>query len=164
MIKVNSDGSESIDTPCPRCGGSLCRWYDECPTPTRQWECICGFVGYVQETKGDNMAIELPPEEVITIPPKEAVVADKLWMTQLLIRTPGPDDANSLVLEYQPWTGAGEPIRRTANGNDTTKVIQVTDVFTVAAEVPEMAQAMGAILAAIPALIAYVNAKQNSPE
>lgn len=106
------------------------------------------------------MPIELPQDEVVTIPPTEPVVADKLWMTQLIIRTPGPTDANSLLLEYQPWTGGVDaPVRRKADGTDTTKTISISDVFTVAAEVPEMAQAMGAILQAIPALLAYVKRK-----
>jgi len=108
------------------------------------------------------MPIELPEDQVVTIPPSEPVVADKLWMTQLIIRTPGPTDSNSLILEYQPWTGGADaPVRRKADGSDTTKVISISDVFTVAAEVPEMAQAMGAILAAIPALLAYVKAKEE---
>mgnify|MGYP000013403926 CR=1 FL=1 len=111
------------------------------------------------------MPIELPQDEVVTIPPSEPVVADKLWMTQLVIRTPGPTDANSLILEYQPWTGGVDaPIRRKADGSDTTKTISLSNVFTVAAEVPEMAQAMGAILATIPALLSYLKAKAKENE
>lgn len=113
--------------------------------------------------KETAMPIELPQDEVVTIPPTEPVVADKLWMTQLIIRTPGPTDANSLILEYQPWTGGVDaPVRRKADGTDTTKTISISDVFTVSAEVPEMAQAMGAILAAVPALLSYVKAKNES--
>jgi hypothetical protein len=110
------------------------------------------------------MPIELPEDEVVTIPPTPEVVADKLWMTQLIIRTPGPIDPNSLVLEYQPWTGGVEsPIRRTGDGTDTTKTISISDLFTVVAEVPEMALAMEAILAAIPALLSYVKSKADRP-
>jgi len=105
------------------------------------------------------MPIELPEEEKITVPAKPAEVGDKLWMTSLLIRTPGPRDDNSLVLEYQPWPGGtADPIRR-LDTEDTTRQIVIEDVFVVAAKVPEMGKAMQAIIDAIPALLAY--AKQE---
>ena len=107
------------------------------------------------------MAIDLPEGEAVTIAPQPAIVATKLWMTQLVIRTPGPADPNSLLLEYQPWAGGVEaPIRRNG-GADTTKSIIIEDVFGVAEKVPEMAVAMQAILQAIPALLQYVNAQRD---
>lgn len=100
------------------------------------------------------MAIVIPVDEVVSIPAKQAVVADKLWVTQLVILTPTPGGPTQAILEYRPWAGEGtDPIGQDADGNDVAKRVVLNNVFEVAAKVPQIGFAMQAILNAVPAFI-----------
>jgi hypothetical protein len=104
------------------------------------------------------MALELNQEDILTIPAKEAVVLDKLWIKQIIIQTPSPLTEGSVVLEYGPWDGnmQHDAVWRNASGEDVTKRIQLSTLYASMMEVPELNAAFNAILDTVKPLEAYV--------
>ncbi len=108
------------------------------------------------------MVIELKQEDVAVIPPKQEVVASLMWITQMIIRSPGPDYEGSVVIEYVPMTSDKKIVARGTNGEDLTKSIKVDELYKDMQSCPELATAFGAILAAVKPLEAYLAVK-NAP-
>lgn len=104
------------------------------------------------------MALELNQEDILTIPAKNAVVLDKLWIKQIIIQTPSPLKEGSIVLEYGPWDGdmQHDAVWRNTSGEDVTKRIQLSTLYASMMEVPELYAAFNAILDAVKPLEAYV--------
>ena len=108
------------------------------------------------------MPIPLKPEEIVTIQATSAVVADKLWIRQIIINTPGPTQEGSVMLEYGPWTGgltAGSVIWRDDAGNDTVRRIQINDLYAAKTQCPELQNVYDAIVNGIPAISVFVDSR-----
>jgi len=105
------------------------------------------------------MGIPLKETEVAVIPTKSEVVAPVMWINQILIRCPGPDLEGSVVMEYVPMTTDKKIVARGPNQEDLTKTLRVDTLYADMAQCPELYTAFMAILAAVPALQTYLEAK-----
>ncbi len=106
--------------------------------------------------KVNRMAfIELKPEDVAEIPPAPAVQAQYMWISSILIRTPSPQQEGSVALEYFPMTADQEVIARDPDNESLMKTLTTETLFSDIQQVPELAQAFGAILAAVKPLEAF---------
>ncbi len=106
------------------------------------------------------MGIPLKETEVAVIPQTTEVVAPVMWINQILIRCPGPDMEGSVVMEYVPMTADKKIVARGPNQEDLTKTLKVEELYADMAKCPELYTAFMAILAAVPALRAYLEAKE----
>lgn len=90
--------------------------------------------------------IVIPLDEPVVVPPSPSKQFDAMWVTQVLVRTLLPTDQTGgglASIEYVPMhaqTGEVLPDVRSISTDQLMKAV---------AEVPEVAQAMGAILLAI---------------
>lgn len=94
-------------------------------------------------------SILVPLREAVIVPAKTEVVASLKWLTSIAITTPAPGKPGVLVIEYRPMTDTGEIVYTDASGQDTRKVIHISDLYVLKDTVPELAVAFGAVLAAV---------------
>jgi len=93
------------------------------------------------------------PVVVDPVPQKEF---DAMWITQIMIRTLGPTETEggTALIEYIPMSSSTfEILNQPATSISTDKLMKAV------AEVPEVAQAMGAILLAINPLKTWIAAQ-----
>jgi hypothetical protein len=107
------------------------------------------------------MVIELKQEDIAVIPLKEEVTASLMWITQIVVRCPGPDHEGSVVMEYVPMTADKKIVARGPNGEDLTKSIRVDELYADMQACPELAAAFTAILACVKPVEAYLLAKDQ---
>jgi len=83
---------------------------------------------------------EITPNEPVIKPAQSEKVFNKLWMRKLEVFADGPSIPVRIVIELVPSTGS-----EILNENIIRNVIP--DAFGLAAEDPEFAQALGAVIA-----------------
>ena len=102
--------------------------------------------------------IVIPLDQPVVIPPVAEKQFDAMWITQVLVRTLLPTDQSGgglVSIEYVPMNAqTGEILPEPAS-------ISSDRLMQAVAEVPEVAQAMGAILLAIQPLKAWLAAQQG---
>jgi hypothetical protein len=92
----------------------------------------------------------------IELPAVEAKIYDKLHVYSLSAIQP-TSDSGSITVELLPATADGE----LANGSLVQRIS--VPLYPAISEVPELAAAFAAVLAAIPATQAYLAAQQEAP-
>lgn len=105
-------------------------------------------------------SIIIPLDTPVVVPASSQKEFDSLWITQLLIRTLGPTDQSGgglVQIEYVPMSSS------TYETYPQVQAISTDLLMRAVAEVPEVAQAMGAILLAINPLKQWVDAINNPP-
>lgn len=94
----------------------------------------------------------------VIIPPVEEKQFPHLWLSNIIIHAPAIDRGR-VVIETLPYNGTTYEI---GSGQDMVS-IQTDDLWSAVQEVPEVAQAMGAIFLAIEPLRAWIAAKEANP-
>lgn len=105
--------------------------------------------------------IIIPLDQPIVIEPTPAKEFGAMWITQVLVRTLLPTDQTGgglVQIEYVPMNAQTGEILPEPQAISCDKLIQAV------AEVPEVAQAMGAILLAIGPLKAWLASQQQPPQ
>lgn len=104
----------------------------------------------------------IPLEEPVEKQAQPAVTYDAIWVRSLTI-TAQPIDSvmgdGSFVAEIWPMTSDGTG--RTLGGDNTVR-IETPRLFQCVNEVPEAAQALGAILVALPKVAAWEKARREA--
>lgn len=102
-------------------------------------------------------AIDLPEDQKVTIPPIPEIVADKLWSLGINIQTPSTQTEGSVRFHYCPWTGnpADEAVQRDTALRDTTKVVNIPDLYAAKAQCPELQEVWDSIIKNMPAILAW---------
>lgn len=110
------------------------------------------------------MAIDLDQKDIVTLPAKEEVTLDKLWIKQILIHTPSPLSEGHVRLEYGPWSGdpTQDAVWRNDKGEDMTKYIYLNDLFATLSQIPELNTAFNAIVNAVKPIQQYLNDKAEA--
>lgn len=94
-------------------------------------------------------------ENPIVIPAKPQQVFDLVWVQQLVIDLPGPNepqDKSICSIAICPMNESGELF-------DQTEQIKTSRLLEAASEVPEVANAINAVVAAIPALKNWIKVR-----
>lgn len=94
-------------------------------------------------------------ENPVVIPAKPQQVFDLLWVRSLTIDLPGPNepqDKSICNIAVCPMSQSGELF-------DNLELIKTSRLLEAAAEVPEIANAINAVVAAIPALKNWIKAR-----
>jgi hypothetical protein len=94
-------------------------------------------------------SIIIPLDNPVVVPARDEKTFDSLWITQLLIRTLPPTDLTGgglVEIEYAPMSSQTFEILDQIQSISTDQLMRATQ------EVPEVAQAMGAVLLAIDPL------------
>jgi hypothetical protein len=102
--------------------------------------------------------IVIPLDQPVQIPSSPARQFEALWVTQVLVRTLLPTDQSGgglVTIEYVPMNATTGEILPQPASISSDKLMQAVS------EVPEVAQAMGAILLAIQPLKAWIEAQQS---
>lgn len=104
-----------------------------------------------------GMTIPLKEAEVVNLPPTDAVVADKVWISSITINTPSPQREGSILLSYFPWVGdrSKEPVRALPNGTSTERFVQINQMYRALSECPELKFVFDTILANVVAIRDY---------
>lgn len=107
------------------------------------------------------MAIDLDQKDVVTLPAKEEVILDKLWIRQILIQTPSPLAEGQVRLDYGPWSGnmQDDAVWRNDKGEDMTKYITLNELYATLSQIPELNTAFNAILDAVKPIQKYLEDK-----
>lgn len=95
------------------------------------------------------MPILLDERDAKEIPAVPAKTADVMWIQTIVIRAPSPTSEASIALEFVPMTRDGELVCRDAEGNDTAKRLETPTLFADMQQIPELAAAFAAIMAAV---------------
>jgi hypothetical protein len=102
--------------------------------------------------------IIIPLDTPVVVPPSDEKHFDAMWITQVLVRTLLPTDQTEgglVQIEYVPMnalTGETLPLVSQISTDQLMRAVQ---------EVPEVAQAMGAILLAITPLKEWIDSQLN---
>lgn len=89
------------------------------------------------------------PLQVDPVPAKEAKTYDSLWAHRVIIGMPNPT-SGAVRIDFSHYDAESGDVAR-GKGSES-EGIQIDDLPKAVAEVPEVAAAMAAIIAAIPAL------------
>jgi hypothetical protein len=108
--------------------------------------------------------LRVKEEERAVIPPQAAVVADLMWITSIVISCPGPSHEASLRMEYVPMTEDGRLVANDAAGNSLVRQVGTDTLYEDINKVPALAQAFGAILAAVKPMEAYVDGQKAAQD
>ena len=102
--------------------------------------------------------IIVPLENPIVVPASSQKEFDSLWISQLVIRTLAPTDQSGgglVQIEYLPMSS------ETFETYPQMQSISTDQLMRAVSEVPEVAQAMGAILLAVVPLREWINEQMN---
>jgi hypothetical protein len=105
-------------------------------------------------------SIIIPLETPVTIPAATEKSFDSLWISQIVIRTLSPTDQSGgglVVIEYLPMSS------ETFETLPQVQTISSDKLMQAVAEVPEVAQAMGAILLAVNPLKQWISDQMSPP-
>ena len=100
----------------------------------------------------------IPNKKPLTIPASESQTFDAIWLTDIRILSPGLSQG-SIRIKHQPFDSLTGGIGH----KDHTRIIQTGELWLASSEVPEVAAAMQAVFAAVPALEAWLDSK-NPPD
>jgi hypothetical protein len=103
-------------------------------------------------------SIIIPLDSPVVVPARDEKTFDSLWISQLVIRTLPPTDQTGgglVVIDYVPMSS------QTFEILEQTNVISTDMLMQAVSQVPEVAQAMGAILLAINPLKEWIQEVQN---
>jgi hypothetical protein len=106
-------------------------------------------------------SIVIPLDAPIQIPSSPAKQFEAMWITQVLVRTLLPTDQSGgglVAIEFVPMNAQTGEILPEPQSISSDRLMQAV------AEVPEVAQAMGAILLAIQPLKAWLASQQQNPQ
>lgn len=102
--------------------------------------------------------IVIPLDQPVVVPPSDERQFDAMWLTQVLVRTLSPTDQTGgglVQIEYVPMNSStGETL-------PVVSQISTDQLMRAVSEVPEVAQAMGAILLAVTPLKAWIDVQNN---
>ena len=103
-------------------------------------------------------SIIIPLDTPVVVPPSDEKQFDAMWITQVLVRTLLPTDQTGgglVQIEYVPMNAlTGETLPLVSQ-------ISTDQLMRSVSEVPEVAQAMAAILLAVTPLKAWIEAQNN---
>ena len=102
--------------------------------------------------------IVIPLDTAIVVPASESKQFDAMWLTSVMVRTLPPTDTSgggSVQIDYVPMNSTTGEVLPEAAAITTDRLMQAV------AEVPEVAQAMGAILLAIQPLKNWIAQQQQ---
>lgn len=105
-------------------------------------------------------SIIVPLDNPVVVPATTQKEFDALWISQIVIRTLPPTDQSGgglVHIEYVPMSSQTFEILPQVQTISTDKLMQA------AAEIPEVTQAMGAILLSIDPLRQWIAAQNNPP-
>ena len=104
--------------------------------------------------------LRVKEDERAVIPPREAVVADLMWIRSIVIDCPGPTQEASIQVEYVPMTAEGVVIHRGPNGEEYMRRVGTNTLYADKEKVPELGLAFMAFLAAVKPMEAFKDAQQ----
>lgn len=102
-------------------------------------------------------ALPLSEVDVYTIPATSEKTYDKMWIASISIDTPHPVVEGTIEIRYFPMNEVGEVVRVDTDGKSLEKVMRLTNLFTAAGQIPQLAQAYGAFLAAVKPVESFIN-------
>ncbi len=108
--------------------------------------------------------LRVKDEERAVIPPREAVVADLMWIRSIVIDCPGPQSEASIRVEYLPMTADGVLVFSGPDGRDYTRQVGTDTLYADKGKVPELDTAFKAFLAAIKPMEAFKDAQKAAQE
>lgn len=122
----------------------------------------------------DNLGDPIPRDEPFVVPAKPEETFDSVWLRSINIYVPNTAEADpsqgSVNIEMLPYDGDSEKVLVTAD-NEGVEYINVPSrvngrkpFWQMMAEVPEAAEAMDAIIAAIPAIREWANTAPPEPD
>ena len=97
-------------------------------------------------------------DEPIVAPPTPPKVFPIVWIRNLQIQAHNPGAEGNLYLEIVPMSEDRELLY------SATQELRTDELYRAMTEVPELAQAFGAILAAVKPLKAWIDAQQPQPQ
>jgi len=122
----------------------------------------------------DNLGDPIPRNEPFVVPATPEETFDSVWLRSINIYAPNTADAapteGSINIEMLPYDGDNEKVLITAD-NEGVEYINIPNrtngrkpFWQCVNEVPEVAAAMDAIIAAIPALREWANTPPPPPD
>ena len=122
----------------------------------------------------DNLGEPIPRDEPFVVPAKPEQTFDSVWLRSINIYVPNTAEEapteGSLNIEMLPYDGDSEKVLITAD-NEGVEYINVPSringrkpFWQMMAEVPEAAEAMDAIIAAIPAIREWADTAPPEPD
>ena len=97
-------------------------------------------------------------DEPIVAPPQPPKAYPIVWIRNLQIQAHNPSGEGHLYLEIVPMAEDRELLY------SATMELKTDELYRAMSEVPELAQAFGAILVAVKPLKAWIEAQQSQPE
>jgi len=104
-------------------------------------------------------AIPLAEGDVYVIPAKSEQTYDKMWIASIQISTPSPLAEGWIEIRYFPMNSEGEVVRADSQVDSLEKVLRLDSLFAAAQQVPELAQAYVAFLAAVKPVEEFVQSE-----
>jgi hypothetical protein len=98
------------------------------------------------------------PEQPIVVPPVPGETYTEQWIYNLVVHSPAINSGR-VQIQLLPF----DPVAPKIGPGDLLENIETDRLWDAVADVPEVAAAMQAVLAAVPALKAWI-AAQNAPE
>lgn len=100
----------------------------------------------------------ITPEQPIVVPPQAGVTFDQQWIYNLVVHSPTVDSGRVLI-ELLPFSASEHAI----GSSQHLEVIQTDQFWKAAAEVPEVAAAMQAVINCVGPLRNWVKAQSQPP-
>lgn len=100
----------------------------------------------------------IPNKTPLSLPASDPKTFDSIWLTDVRILAPNTSQG-SIRIKYQPFDASTGEIA----GKEHMRIIQTGELWLAAQEVPEVAAAMQAVFNAVPALEAWLEAKNTEP-
>lgn len=97
----------------------------------------------------------IPNKTPLKIPARTAQTFDAIWLTDIRILAPTLSQG-SIRIKHVPFDSTTGEIAH----KDHTRIIQTGELWLAAQEVPEVAAAMDAVFAAVPALQSWIAARE----
>lgn len=99
--------------------------------------------------------MQIPSDNPIIVPPAEQKEFPDVWISSIIVHAPDAQNG-SITIEFKPYNFQNKEIFP-----ETTGSIWSGDLWRAVQEVPEVAQAMGAIFAAVEPLRQWANNPEN---
>lgn len=101
----------------------------------------------------------ITPEQPIVVPPQAGVTFDQQWIYNLVVHAPSVDSGRVLI-ELLPFAAEAQTI----GSSQHIEVIQTDQLWKAAAEVPEVAAAMQAVINCVGPLRNWIKAQAEQPQ
>ena len=100
----------------------------------------------------------ITPEQPIVVPPQAGITFDQQWIYNLVVHSPTVDSGRVLI-ELLPF----DPATQTIGSSALLEIVQTDQLWQAAAEVPEVAAAMQAVIDCIGPLREWIKT-QSAPQ